>query len=377
MINVLLLVKRYTGNYPLLNEMAKLDSARFRCVVCYLGGAKDGENPLDGIARTYYLDLNNNEIRHWNSHARRSLQRVLDDESIDVINCHLQRTIAVGVKAARAARRRPSILATLHGFGSADSYQRKLGNWLLYRHLYKVVGVSEGVAQDVLRNNWSLAPDKVVAIYNGIDAAPFLQLRDKEALRESLFPGVKAKIWFGTAGRLTKVKNQKRLLQAFKHCSDEFPDSALLICGRGDDEADLRDYAFSIGLGKKVHFLGFRRDIADVLATLDVFVLPSLREGFGLALVEAMCSRLPVIASAVGGIPEIFGGAEIGELIDPENVDAIAAAMLRMAQLLPADRIRLGERARERVLQNFTAEKMIQEYEKLYLAAWENLPQNR
>lgn len=374
MINVLLLVKRYTGNYPLLNEMAKLDSRRFRCVVCYLGGANDGQNPLDGIARTYYLGLKNSEIKPWNGKVRRLLTQILDDEQIHVVNCHLQRTIASGVAAARAARLRPAVLATHHGFGSADSCQRKLGNWLLYRHLYKVVGVSEGVVQDILRNNWSIAPDKVVAIYNGIDVAPFLGPRDKEALRENLFPGVKAKIWFGTAGRLTKVKNQKRLLQAFKHCSDEFPDSALLICGRGDDEADLRDYASSLGLGKKVHFLGFRRDIVDILATLDVFVLPSLREGFGLALVEAMCSRLPVIASAVGGIPEIFGGAEIGDLIDPENVDTLASAMLRMAQCSPADRIRLGERARERVLQNFTAEKMIQEYEKLYAAAWQSLP---
>lgn len=374
MINVLLLVKRYTGNFPLLNEMARLDGSRFRCVVCYLGGENDGRNPLDALAKTYYLELKNNEIKPWNAKVRRLLKEILDNEQIHVVNCHLQRTIAVGVAAARVARRRPAVLATLHGLGSADTFQRKLGNWLLYRHLYKVVGVSEGVVQDVLSKNWGMPPDKVVAIYNGIDVAPFHQPRDKEALREKLFPGVQARIWFGTAGRLTKVKNQKNLLQAFKRCTEERPDSVLLICGRGDSEAELKALAASLGIAEKVHFLGFRSDMAEVLAALDVFVLPSLREGFGLALVEAMCSRLPVIASKVGGIPEIFGGTEIGELIDPQSVDHLASAMIRMAQRSAEERDQLGEKARNRVVQTFTAEKMIQKYEELYEKAWLDLP---
>jgi glycosyltransferase involved in cell wall biosynthesis len=377
MINVLLLVKRYTGNYALLNEMVKLDESRFRCVVCYLGGEEDGQNPLDSLAKTYYLGLKNHEIKLWNGKLRRRLAEVIDAEQIHVVNCHLQRTIAVGVAAARVARNRPAVVATLHGLGSADSFQRKLGNWLLYRHLYRVVGVSEGVVQDILSNNWGIQPGRVVAIYNGIDAAPFLQPQDKEALREKLFPGLQARIWFGTAGRLTRVKNQKNLLQAFTRCAEKFPDSVLLICGRGDSEAELRALASSLDIGEKVHFLGFRPDIAAVLATLDVFVLPSLREGFGLALVEAMCSRLPVIASNVGGIPEIFGGTEIGELIDPESVDNLASAMIRMAQRSSKDWDKLGEKARDRVLQNFTAEKMIKKYEGLYEEAWLDLPVNR
>jgi glycosyltransferase involved in cell wall biosynthesis len=377
MINVLLLVKRYTGNFPLLNEMARLDESRFRCVVCYLGGKNDGQNPLDALVKTYYLDLKNTEIKPWNAKVRRLLKGILDDEKIHVINCHLQRTIAVGVAAAKVAHDRPAILATLHGLGSADSLQRKLGNWFLYRHLYKVVGVSEGVVQDILSNNWGMHPGKVVAIYNGIDAAPFLQQQDKEVLREKLFPGLKANIWFGTAGRLTKVKNQKNLLQAFKRCAEESPDIVLLICGRGDSEAELKALASSLGIREKVHFLGFRRDIAEVLAALDVFVLPSLREGFGLALVEAMCSRLPVIASNVGGIPEIFGGTEIGELIDPESVNNLASAMIRISQLSSGERHKLGENARDRVLRNFTAGKMVKQYEALYEAAWLDLPANR
>jgi len=377
MINVLLLIKRYTGNYPLLNEMAKLDENRFRRVVCYLGGEKDGQNPLDSLAKTYYLGLKNHEIRLWNGKLRRRLAEIIDAEQIHVVNCHLQRTIAVGVAAARMARNRPAVVATLHGLGSADSLQRKLGNWLLYRHLFKVVGVSEGVTQDILCNNWHLAPDRVVAIYNGIDTAPFLQPQPKDVMRQKLFPEIRGNIWFGTAGRLTRVKNQKNLLLAFKRCVDIFPESVLLICGRGEAETELRSLTSSLGLEGKVHFPGFRRDISQVLATLDVFVLPSLREGFGLALAEAMCSGIPVIASQVGGVPEIFGEAAVGELIDPESIDSLTNAMIRISECSGEDRVRLGENARDRVLRNFTAEKMVKKYEELYEAAWLNLPANR
>ena len=366
MINVLLIIKRYRGPYALVNEMARLDERRFRCVVCYLSGERDGKNPLDDRIKTYYLGLKNNEISPWNSRARRALSDIFNNERIDVVNCHLQRTIGLTVAAARMARRPPRLLATLHGLGSADSWKRRFGNWFLYRGLDRVIGVSEAVRQDILRTNWGLKPDKVVTIHNGIDPAPFLKLHDKETLRQELFPDIHAKVWFGTAGRLSKVKNHFRLLEAFRHCLEGCSESVLLLCGYGDAERELKEHALSLGITERVRFLGFRRDIAQVLATLDVFTLPSLREGFGLALVEAMCSGVPVIASQVGGIPEILGETPTGELIDPENTESLAAAMIRMTKLSDAERKVLGEAARTRVLENFTAEKMIRQYELLY-----------
>jgi len=373
-INVLFLVKRYVGNYPLINEMAKLDSSRFRCVVCYLGGEKDGRNLLDGMAKTYYLGLKNKEIRPWNAKTVRLIADILDREQIHVLNCHLHRTVAVGIAAARVARNRPSVLATLHGLGSASSLQRKIGNWFLYRHLFKVVGVSEGVKEDILRNNWSLPAQKVVAIHNGIDPQPFLQDQQKEELRRKLFAEIQGKIWFGTAGRLTKVKNQKALLLAFQRTLAVSPESVLLVAGRGEAENELKSLASSLGIADKVHFLGFRPDIAQVLASLDIFVLPSLREGFGLALVEAMCSGLPVIASRVGGIPEIFAGADVGTLVDPEDIDSLAAAMIRFSRCSSEERRRVGALARARVMESFTSATMVKGYEDLYLEAFQAAP---
>ncbi len=370
MINVLLLVKRYTGNYPLLNEMARLDSNRFRCIVCYLGGEPDGHNSLDGLAKTYYLGLKNPEIKPWNAKTRRLLVEILDCESIDVVNCHLQRTISVGVNAARAARRRPVVFATLHGLGSAGSLQRKIGNWFLYRHLFKVIGVSEAVRADLLENNWGLSANKVITVHNGIDPSPFLVESSRAAAREALLSAGGEGCWFGTLGRLSEVKNQATLLRAFARVVKVEPHARLILAGQGDLEGELKDLSATLGLGKHVLFLGFRRDVAQILLALDVFVLPSLREGLPLSVIEAMSSALPVLASRVGGIPELFGDTEMGILIDPRDEVGMADAMLTLARLSGVERARLGSNARVRALACFTADGMTRKYASLYAAAY-------
>lgn len=371
MINVLLLFKRYTGNYPLLNEMARLDGSQFRCVVCYLGGEDDGRNPLDGIAKTFYLGLKNSEVSLWNATVRRRLAGIIDDEQIHVINCHLHRTIAVGIAAALISRKRPVVVATLHGLGSATSLQRKLGNWFLYRHLHKVIGVSDAVRDDILKNNWGLSADKVVTVYNGIDPSPFLGGCSREDARESLLPGGGDGCWFGTLGRLSEVKNQRTLLRAFARVSAVEPKARLFLAGRGELEGELKALSERLGLTEKVVFLGFRRDVPQILRALDVFVLPSLREGLPLSLMEAMCSALPVLASRVGGIPELFGNADIGTLVDPIDEASLAEEMIALARMPVEERERLGDNARTHVLAHFTAGIMTRRYATIYAEALE------
>ena len=366
MINVLLIVKRYRGDYALVNEMARLDEQRFRCVVCYLSGERDGKNSLDARIKTYYLGLKNNEISLWNSRARRVLADIFNNERIDVVNCHLQRTIGLTVAAARMARRPPRLLATLHGLGSADSWKRRFGNWFLYRRLDRVIGVSEGVRQDILRNNWGLKPDKVVTIHNGIDPTPFLADIPREVARQELRPTGGDGCWFGSLGRLSEVKNHRTLLRAFARVVAVKPEVRLFLAGRGELEEELRTLANSLGLTKQVVFLGFRRDVPLVLRALDVFVLPSLREGLPLSLMEGMCSGLPAVASRVGGIPELFGDAEFGALVDPKDEACLAETMLSLASLSCEDRSRLGNNARGKVLSCFTAEEMTRKYATLY-----------
>jgi len=369
MFNVLLIVKRYSGDYALVNEMARLDERRFRCVVCYLSGERDGKNSLDDRITTYYLGLNNSEISPWNNRARKLLVDIFDKEQIHVVNCHLQRTVPLALATSWIARRRPAILATLHGLGSAASWRLRLGNWLLYRAICKLIGVSEGVRQDILKNNWAVKPGKVVTIHNGIDPEPFLVELPRRAARDALLPDGDKGCWFGSIGRLTEVKNQRTLLRAFARVIAAETSARLFLAGRGELEPELKSLADSLGLDDRVVFLGYRQDVPLILRALDVFVLPSLREGRPLSLMEAMCSGLPAVASRVGGIAELFGDADMGRLVDPHDEKSLADAMISMARLSSEERRSLGENARGRVLTSFTAKEMTHQYEAVYADA--------
>lgn len=371
MINVLLVVKRYTGHYPLFNEMARLDPERFRVVVCYVGGEDDGKNSMKELAaKIYYLGFSNRQTRMSNVALLRQLGKIMENEKIHVVNCHLHRTTAPGIIAALLAANRPAVISTLHGLGSVGTLRRKVANWLLYKKLFRIVGVSHAVRKDVLESNWGLPEGKVVTIQNGLNLGRFLAGPQQQEARSQVLPGVSGGCWFGTLGRLSPVKNQRRLIEAFRKVVDTHPDSRLLLAGRGELETGLKSLAESLGIGDHVHFLGFRTDVAEILRALDVFVLPSVREGFGLSMLEAMASGLPVIAARVGGIPEIFCERPMGKLIEPTDVDGLAAAMTELAALPTHERRALGENARRRALGEFSAKRMVRQYEQLYEEAW-------
>ncbi len=143
---------------------------------------------------------------------------------------------------------------------------------------------------------------------------------------------------------------------------------SLLIAGRGELESQLCQLTATLGVQERVRFLGFRSDVPQVLSTLDCFVFPSLREGLPLALLEAMAEQLPVIAARVGGIPEVCGETTVGRLVRPGDVEILAEAMHSMAATAPAQLHEFGLNARRRALDQFSAERMIREYEELFAA---------
>jgi glycosyltransferase involved in cell wall biosynthesis len=212
----------------------------------------------------------------------------------------------------------------------------------------------------------------VVTVQNGLVYEPFLGDEDKVLCRSAVLPQQPKAFCFGTVGRLSEVKNHWVLIAAFRELSREMPEALLVIAGSGENEAELRRQVAAAGLNERVVFLGYRSDIPRILNCLDVFLLPSLREGFGLAMLEAMASRLPVIASRVGGIPEIFGEEDFGIMIDPNNPVELRDAMKTLANLPQTQREAMGDRARRRALEHFGAERMIAGYEQVYQEAYED-----
>jgi glycosyltransferase involved in cell wall biosynthesis len=217
--------------------------------------------------------------------------------------------------------------------------------------------------------------DKVVTIYNGIDVKAFmhLDLSREEAQTRLDLPGRDAFV-YGTVGRLAETKGQEILLKAFARVCEKYPKSRLIITGKGRLESNLRALSAQLNIHERVVFLGYRTDIPEVLMALDVFVLPSIAEGLPGALIEAMVAGIPVIASRVGGVPEILNDPSLGIMVSPSSTDELASAMERLRSMDEMRRNMMGEALRKRVLEEFTQEKMISAITREYVAVLNEPP---
>jgi glycosyltransferase involved in cell wall biosynthesis len=175
-----------------------------------------------------------------------------------------------------------------------------------------------------------------------------------------------------TVANLRREKDYPNLLRASREAADGHPHLRVIAVGQGALENEIRELHRELGLGSSVQLLGFRSDTADILAASDIFVLASAHEGFPLALMESMAAGLPVVATAVGGIPEAVDDGVHGLLVAPRDPHALAAAMLRLAND-PSLRRRMGEAARASAQQfdiRRAADRQCEVYEELAAERW-------
>jgi glycosyltransferase involved in cell wall biosynthesis len=168
-----------------------------------------------------------------------------------------------------------------------------------------------------------------------------------------------------TVGRLDAMKNQALLVRNFSKVLAVAPQAHLVIVGTGVMEKELKEMAKISGVGNRIHFLGSRKDIGACLEMADVFVFPTLLEGFGIALVEAMFKGLPCIASNISVLQEILTNNETGLLFDPENETELVTAMIDLFRD-PQMRMRLGNQALKDANQRFHIQKAASEWESFY-----------
>ncbi|MGH7392610.1 MAG: glycosyltransferase, partial [Candidatus Rokuibacteriota bacterium] len=168
-----------------------------------------------------------------------------------------------------------------------------------------------------------------------------------------------------TVGRLDPVKDQAGLIRAFAGLAREHADVRLIVAGDGPCRADLETLAASLGLGDRVLLLGERRDVPRVLAALNVFVLPSVAEGISNTILEAMATGLPVIATRVGGNPELVEDGVNGFLVPRRDPDALRAAMARYVDDPHLAAVH-GKSSRQRSVECFGLERMRDTYTSLY-----------
>jgi len=229
----------------------------------------------------------------------------------------------------------------------------------LYALATGVIATSDAVARRFCR-----AAAKVRLVPNGIDLTRFTPRAPSAALRAALGVPPSSPLVL-SIGRFVPEKGHRHLLEAAARVERTKPDAHWVLVGAGELEARLRRQARGLGLESRVHFAGWREDVPDVLAVSDVFVLPSESEGFGRVVVEAMAMAHPVVATAVGGVPEVIRDGETGILVPPSDPAALADAVRSLLDD-PARASRLGAAGRERAESRFSLTAHIDGIERVY-----------
>ena len=306
-----------------------------------------------------------------------TLWRFLRRERPGIVHTHTSKAGAVGRISAWLAHV-PVVVHTPHGhvfygyYGRVESRLLCLAERLLAKITDRIVTLTERGAQEHVQYGIARR-EKFATIPSGIALTTFQSVHvDPVVKRKELGLPPEGPI-VGTVGRLVPVKGHSWLLKSVPRVLAEVPQACFAMIGAGPLAESLRQLAEELDISRRVMFLGARQDVPECLVALDLFVLPSLNEGMGLALVEAMAMGLPVVATRVGGIPDIVREGETGLLVPPGDEKALALAMLSL--LWDPDRRRAyGEAAKRRVDERFDVASTVREVERLYETVWREKP---
>ncbi|MEQ1654313.1 MAG: glycosyltransferase [Nitrospira sp.] len=290
------------------------------------------------------------------------LVRVIKERSISIIHAHEFYMGVIG--AVISCLTGTPLVVTIHG---KNYYPEKMRRRALFRFMAArasgLVMVSEDLRRFVSKAT-GVGVFDVLVIQNGVELGDRAALHSPFGLRARAGIPDEAKI-VGTVGALFPVKGQQFLVQGLKILRDQGLNVHLIILGEGDQREQLRAEAVGLGMQAYVHLLGFCDRVADALPEMDVFALPSLSEGLPLALLEAMAASRPVVATTVGGVPEVVIDGKTGMLVPPGDAGALAD---KLATVLGDQRLaaQLGSAARDAVRKDFSLALMLQRYQDLY-----------
>lgn len=296
------------------------------------------------------------------------LCRVLTNRDVHVIHTHGLKANLAGVIAAKLSRQ-GHVIYTVHGgisFSEEQPIKAKLYAILeriLTKYNARVITVSNLLRQE-LQKRAQRNDESTITIYTGIDEHRLEPKIDIETMRQSFHIPMNSNV-IGTIARLAPQKGLCYLIKAMKQVIHSKPNTILVIAGDGPLRDELEDLASEEDVLSHIRFLGFVQDIGSLLELIHVFVLPSWTEGLPITILEALLAGKAVVATKVGGIPEVIENERNGLLVEPRNPDVLAAQILR---LLDDDelRTRLGDTGRRIVKDRFSIEHMVAEYCSIY-----------
>lgn len=323
--------------------------------------------------------------------ALRDLRKIIRDFKPHIIHTHtakagtLGRLAGMNLKSLCGSRNRIRFVHTFHGhvfkgyFGSKKTGLFVQIERFLARFTDRIVVISPLQFEDISVKYRIAHPQKVRLIPLGFDLASFRDVcrQRKEARKELVRCNAGSNLVVGLIGRLTRIKNHRMLLDAIKILKDggHGPSFRFLVVGDGEMRGELEQYARELKISDLVVFTGWHKDMPKIYGTMDAAVLTSNNEGTPVSLIEAMAAGIPVVATAVGGVPDLVGKieekkfgyhvAERGILVDPGDSTALADALLFLLKSTAASE-RMTRYAQEYVLSRYSMERLLEDMKHLY-----------
>jgi glycosyltransferase involved in cell wall biosynthesis len=293
-----------------------------------------------------------------------ALYRYLRQERPLIVHAYLIEAGVLGAMAARLARV-PFVLTCrryVHAFRGQQFRRYRVMTAIMDRCSDVVIAVCEAACEQAIHEG--TPAEKVIVVENSVP------LTREVPPRGNLFNGDPV---IGSVGSLHVRKGYRYLIEATPLVLTELPEARFVLVGGGPERPRLEQLAAELGVAGRVQFLGQRTDISDLLPGFDVFVLPSITEGMPNAVLEAMAAGIPVVASRVGGVPEIVQDGETGLLVEPESPSDLACSLVRLGRNAPL-RLALRQRALAVVTSRFNPQREVDETEAVYFQLLQQHP---
>lgn len=301
--------------------------------------------------------------------ALAKLYRLMCRERPHIVHTHTAKAGFLGRLSARLAGV-PIIIHTYHGH-ILRGYYGPLTSWFL-RCMERalafftdgIIAVSEEVKRDLLLHGIT-SPDKITVIPLGFQLEPFLNSEaHRDEFRHELGLNNTHRL-VGIVGRIVPIKNHRLFLEAAATVAVEEPAARFIVVGDGELRPEMEEYARKLGIGERVIFTSWRRDLPRIYADLDVLAITSNNEGTPVSAIEAMAAGCPVVATRVGGVPDLIKEGETGYLAPPGDGQSLAAALLRLLRD-PEAALRVGQAAQAVARDRFHAKRLTADMEGLY-----------
>jgi glycosyltransferase involved in cell wall biosynthesis len=344
-----------------------LDKKRFNVIFIYLSSYGVEKNLIEEAGYKVFFLSNFKRVDSFRFSIFFRLVKILKKHNVDILHCHRHKPMVYGTIATVFAKT-PVILSHVHGLGRSRNLRRKVSHFLLFRKINRIICVANSVREDVLRNHWSMPEEKISVLENSIDYMRFADVAISKDDSRRIMEMPSDAFIFGTIARLAPTKGLLYLIEAFQKVKEQKPSARLVLLGDGPCKAELEKQVSSMPCRDSIHFFGHRENIEQLLRGMDVFVLASVAEGMPRVILEAMAAGVPCVATEVGGIPEVIKGDHVEFLVPPGDSEALARAMISVANIPMDDLKRRIKKEQDRVRQFYSHDVVREKLKNLYEA---------